>query len=157
MYTQGPLYIATSHTSTHKQKTGLWTWPITTHYSYQTLIFHSVVEVETHITSCPSVGSMKQLGFVDNDSVECLSSKPHTVVPGWPFWTGIKKLMPNCTATSHEIQHYPHPNILMIPKFHLNGGHTDWVTVTVLMCELQFPVTGCSGHSDHSESDNPTP
>ena len=34
---------------------------LTTHYSYQTLIFHSIVEVETHIASCSLVGSMKQL------------------------------------------------------------------------------------------------
>ena len=44
---QGSFIPATSHT--HKQKTGLQTWPVTTHYSYQTLIFHSIVEVETHI------------------------------------------------------------------------------------------------------------
>ena len=43
---------------------------------------------------------------------------------------------------------------------HLNGsqisisveGHTDWITVTILMCELQVLVTGCSGHTDLNEN-----
>ena len=28
----------------------------------------------------------------------------------------------------------------------------DWITVTVLMCELQVSVTSCSGHTDLNEN-----
>ena len=34
------------------------------------------------------------------------------------------------------------PNLISVE------GHTDWITVTVLMCELRVSVTGCTGHID---------
>ena len=38
------------------------------------------------------------------------------------------------------------------PSFISVEGHTDWITVTVLMCELQVSVTSCSGHNDLNEN-----
>ena len=92
------------------------------------------------------------IGFVDNDSMKCPSSKPHTVVPWWPFCTGKPKAYANCTATSPSVQHYPHPNTLMFHKFHLSGGaywlgHNDHPNVWAWV-----PVTGWSGHNDLNEN-----
>ena len=38
---------------------------------------------------------------VDNVSMKCLSSKPQTVVPCWPFCTGKQKAHTKCTHTFH--------------------------------------------------------
>ena len=112
------------------------------------------------------------IGFVDNDSMKCLSSKPHMVVPWWPFCTGIKKLKLKCTTTSHYIQHYPHPNTLLFCKFHLSGGahrldHNDHPNVQALslsdwLLRSYWPYwepdnhnpseISCWGHSDLSDS-----
>ena len=38
------------------------------------------------------------------------------------------------------------------PSFISVEGHTDWITVTVLMYELQVSVTSCSGHNNLNEN-----
>ena len=38
------------------------------------------------------------------------------------------------------------------PNFISVEGHTDWITVTILMCKLQVSVTSCSGHHDLYEN-----
>ena len=38
------------------------------------------------------------------------------------------------------------------PNFVSVEGHTDWITVTILMCELWVPVTSCSGYNHLNEN-----
>ena len=49
--------------------------------------------------------------YVDNDSMKCPSSKPHTVVPWWPFCTGKQKAHSKYTTlpTKYNTTHIKTP------------------------------------------------
>ena len=69
-----------------------------------------------------------------------------------PFAQENKRLMPNAL-------HFPlittlptSKHLKCFPNFISVEGHTDWITVIILMCELQVSVTSCSGHNDLNEN-----
>ena len=105
----------------------------------QTLIFHWIGEGGNPY--CPVLFSRfnQTIGFMYNDSMKCPSSKPHTVVPWWPFCTGKQKAYAKCTAlpTKYNTTHIKH--LKCFPNFISVKGHTNGVTVTILMCKLQVP------------------
>ena len=63
--------------------------------------------------------AFKSNWYVDNDSMKCPSSKPHTVVPWWPFCTGKQKSL--CQQHCHfplntTLPASKHLNPLQIPS-----------------------------------------
>ena len=59
-----------------------------------------------------------------------------------------KRLMPNALHFPLNTTLPTSKHLKCFPNFIAVEGHTDWITVTILMCELQVSVTGCTGHID---------
>ena len=94
---QGSFIPATSHT--HRQK---WAVNMTCHH----LLFLPDADLSLNCWGGNPYhlvlfsGFNQTVGFVDSDSMKCPSSKPHTVLPWWPFCTGKQKAYAKCTTLS---------------------------------------------------------
>ena len=69
-----------------------------------------------------------------------------------PFDQENKRLMPNALHFPLNTTLSTSKHLKCFPNFISVEGHTDWITVTVLMCEFQVSVTGCLGHNDLNEN-----
>ena len=69
-----------------------------------------------------------------------------------PFAQENKRLMPYALHFPLNTTLPASKHLKCLPNFISVEGHTDWITVTVLMCELGVSVTGCSGHHDLNEN-----
>ena len=99
-------------------------------------------------------------GFKSNWNVDMTqqSARPPNhkqLVPCWPFCTGKQKAYAKCTAlpTKYNSTHLKH--LKCFPNFIAVEGHTDWITVTILMCKLRVSVTSCTGHIDLNVNQKP--
>ena len=145
---QWSLILATRHT--HKQK---WAVNMTCHYLLLIPDPDPSLNCWGGNPYCLVLFSgFKSNWYVDNDVMKHLSSKPHTVVPWWPFCTAKQRLMPNALHSWLNTTLPASKYLKCFPSFISVEGHTDWITVTVLMCELQVSVTSCSGHNDLNEN-----
>ena len=91
---QWSLILATRHT--HKQK---WAVNMTCHYLLLIPDPDPSLNCWGGNPYCLVLFSgFKSNWYVDNDVMKHLSSKPHTVVPWWPFCTGKQKAHVKCTA-----------------------------------------------------------
>ena len=69
-----------------------------------------------------------------------------------PFAQENKRLMPNAPHFPLNTTLPTSKHLKCFPNFISVEGHTDWITVTILMCKLQVSVTSCSGHNDLNEN-----
>ena len=137
---QGSLILATSHT--HKQKNDCehdLSPPITLTRPW------SFIQLLRWKPILPSALQQVQWNswIADNDSMKFPSSKPHTVVPWWPFCTGKQQAHAKCTALpfKYNTTHIQTPE--MLPKFHLSGeahwlDHSDHPNVWALSLSDQL-------------------
>ena len=65
-----------------------------------------------------------------------------------PFAQESKRLMPNAPHFPLNTTLPTSKHLKCFPNFITVEGHTDWITVTILMCKLRVSVTGCTGHID---------
>ena len=92
-------------------------------------------------------------GFKSNWNVDMTQqsarpTKPKQWYHAGPFAQESKRLMPNAPHFPLNTTLPTSKHLKCFPNFIAVEGHTDWITVTILMCELQVSVTGCTGHID---------
>ena len=73
-----------------------------------------------------------------------------------PFTQESKGFIPNALHFPLNTTLPTSKHLKCFPNFISVEEHTDWITVTILMCKLWVSVTACPGHNDLNE-DQTTP
>ena len=103
-----------------------------------------------------SAGSMKQLVLWTMTQWSACPPSHIWWYHDGPFVQESKSLswnappLPTTYNTTHIQTPYCFANFISVE------GHTDWITMTILMCKLWVLVTGCSGHTDLIENQTTT-